>query len=183
MTSNVQLTKDFFRPRLALASDLVTHRARNSSDIMCCDWTTWGECETAEPTAADIRHALLKHNPRRALQRPIMLSSNNRGVGDFFLPRVGLASTMQEQGRTEMDAGEESAHCTDFTLWGAVASDSILDVRNALLPKDSGDKRPIQLTSCNSGCEHFVVDGVSSAPWTSDDVQWMENVHELAPGT
>ena len=152
------------------------------------DWITLGECEfregSAEVSTDAIRTALLPHQPRRCLQRPVVLCSNN-GKSSRFVTPTGLSS-MPHYILPEAEKPSEAINpCTDFVLSGLVAEGpsgaSLNAIREALLPADF-PRTPVRLASNNAKASHWVSNGLCSTAFTNQDYLWMENAAKLDPG-
>jgi len=135
-----------------------------------------------------VRTALLPKNTRRCLVSPIRLFSNNRKEAAYTT--LGLSSPPSVKSfatSSNLDNIPANA-CTDFVLFGCAPESeaggiSLAEATTALLSSPVLDTRcAVELTSCNSRCEHFVTNGVCSALLTNKDVLWMESVTECAPG-
>ena len=153
------------------------------------DFMTWGECELrdGEASVADVREALLPHQPRRCLVQPVLLCSDNSKATGFITP-AGLTSVAQIPfaAKAGAPATSNSNSCTDFTLWGEAAEGpsgfALEGIKRSLCPARFA-RRPVSLNSSNSRCTHFVTNGLCSAPFTTLDVLWLEKVARLKPGT
>jgi len=154
------------------------------------DFMTWGECELrdGEASVADVRQALLPHQPRRCLVQPVLLCSDNSKSSGFITP-AGLTSFRAIPFAAKANApatSHSNNSCTDFTLWGEAAEGpsgfALEGVRRSLCPARFA-RRPVSLNSSNSRCTDFVTGGLCSTPLTPHDVLWMEKVARLKPGT
>ena len=69
------------------------------------DFITYGEVEEACPSPDAIMNALQNKNPRRSLQKPIKLTSNNEKTTGFTIPNLGLKSAEEGANGEEMEDG------------------------------------------------------------------------------
>lgn len=152
------------------------------------DWITLGECEFREGSAEidpyAIRTALLPHQPRRCLMRPVVLCSNNTKSSRFITP-TGLSSMPHYVLPQNEKPSEPTNPCTDFVLSGLAAEGpsgvSLDAIRDALLPADF-PRAPVSLGSNNAKTSHWVSNGLCSTAFTNQDFLWMENTAKLEPG-
>jgi hypothetical protein len=160
--------------------------------MSCTDFTTWGHAELTDDGHLPVQAAttaLLNHNHRRCVVRPVQLTSaNEHGRGDFVTPG-GLCSM-----KTMLDplpASPAANSCTDFVLWGvAFSADrgggyALDNMRRALTRGENESTERVQLTSHNvsSGAHFILPDGTCSTPLTNRDIVWFEGCAGVPPGT
>ncbi|KAL1504153.1 hypothetical protein AB1Y20_010562 [Prymnesium parvum] len=148
-----------------------------------------------------IRDALLPNNPRRALLRPVLLTSDHRRTTAFIFRHAGqmlCSAPLTAEGKAWLLGFDLPSGCTDFTLIGhAEAHDdcgtvSLASARDALLGGHHNPRRallrPLLLHSDTRRCTHFFLitpqDGfLCSKHLTSADLAWVERTAGLRRGT
>ncbi|KAL3922019.1 MAG: hypothetical protein SGPRY_004705 [Prymnesium sp.] len=153
------------------------------------------------PAVDDVRNALLhsRHNPRRALVRPIELASNNARATDF-VTKLGTQMLCSRhvfgEDATWLESMLGNNECTDFVIMGEAEAEDphCIDLsmaRYALLASEAsprrGLRRPVQLNSNANKCTDFFMmpnkDGIlCSTDLKSADIAWIEKLAGLRPG-